>query len=173
MKYQKMLFFYDIVAGVGWASPTVCHGQRSRSYTTTARRIRSGYKRTSCLRFKSPRDVKLVDSNGKPVSLRRSLAGDNPVMLNFIFTTATTILPGDECDFFHGAGKTRTGAWQGAPGSISIDPEHDAPSRLNAYAKKFGAGAQWRMLTGSVEDQHCRATRFWRLFWRQGLNHGR
>jgi protein SCO1/2 len=36
--------------------------------------------------------------------------------------------------------------------SISIDPEHDTPARLNAYAAKFHAGPQWRFLTGSLPD---------------------
>jgi Uncharacterized protein SCO1/SenC/PrrC, involved in biogenesis of respiratory and photosynthetic systems len=36
--------------------------------------------------------------------------------------------------------------------SISIDPEHDTPAKLKEYARKFGAGPQWQMLTGSVEN---------------------
>jgi protein SCO1/2 len=36
--------------------------------------------------------------------------------------------------------------------SISIDPEYDTPDRLKAYAKRFDAGAQWAMLTGSAQD---------------------
>jgi protein SCO1 len=36
--------------------------------------------------------------------------------------------------------------------SISIDPEHDTPARLAAYAAKFHAGPQWRFLTGSLSD---------------------
>jgi protein SCO1/2 len=36
--------------------------------------------------------------------------------------------------------------------SISIDPEHDTPEALSAYAGRFGAGPQWEFLTGSLDD---------------------
>jgi len=36
--------------------------------------------------------------------------------------------------------------------SISIDPEHDTPEVLKAYAEKFGVGPGWTFLTGSVQD---------------------
>jgi protein SCO1/2 len=36
--------------------------------------------------------------------------------------------------------------------SVSIDPEHDTPSKLKEYAKRFEAGSQWSMLTGSNEN---------------------
>src|SRR6266566_2039655 len=36
--------------------------------------------------------------------------------------------------------------------SISIDPEHDTPQRLRAYANKFHAGPQWQYYTGTLRD---------------------
>jgi protein SCO1/2 len=36
--------------------------------------------------------------------------------------------------------------------SISIDPDHDTPARLKAYAEKFQAGADWQFLTGTRAD---------------------
>jgi protein SCO1/2 len=36
--------------------------------------------------------------------------------------------------------------------SISIDPEHDTPAALKAYAEKFGVGPGWQFLTGKKED---------------------
>ena len=35
--------------------------------------------------------------------------------------------------------------------SLSIDPEHDTPARLSAYAQQYGAGPQWSFYTGTVE----------------------
>lgn len=110
----------------------------------------AGYKRT-IVPYQTP-DVKLVDANGKPVSLRGHLDGGDPVMLNFIFTTCTTICPVTSATFSTVQEKLGTGYGKVRLVSVSIDPEHDSPSRLNAYAKRFGAGAQWSMLTGSVED---------------------
>jgi protein SCO1 len=36
--------------------------------------------------------------------------------------------------------------------SISVDPRHDTPAVLKAYAKKFHAGPGWLFLTGKRED---------------------
>jgi protein SCO1 len=36
--------------------------------------------------------------------------------------------------------------------SVTIDPEHDTPEVLKAYAKTFDAGPGWLFLTGSVDD---------------------
>ena len=36
--------------------------------------------------------------------------------------------------------------------SISIDPEHDTPQRLQDYAGRLQAGPQWRFLTGRPAD---------------------
>src|SRR5262249_49164807 len=36
--------------------------------------------------------------------------------------------------------------------SISIDPEHDTPAVLKAYAEDWKTGPGWTFLTGSAED---------------------
>jgi protein SCO1/2 len=36
--------------------------------------------------------------------------------------------------------------------SISIDPEHDTPAALKAYAEKYDAGPGWTFLTGKMAD---------------------
>ena len=95
--------------------------------------------------------IDLVRDDGKTVSLPAELDDGKPVVLNFIFTTCTTICPmmtqvfarlqerlGPERDRVHMV-------------SISIDPEQDTPARLEAYARKFHAGPQWRYYTGSTE----------------------
>ena len=96
-------------------------------------------------------EVKLVREDGKSVSLPEELNDGRPVVLNFIFTSCTTICPvmsqiftqlqnklGDEHDKVHLV-------------SISIDPEQDTPARLTEYAKRFHAGRQWQFYTGTTE----------------------
>lgn len=97
-------------------------------------------------------DVKMVDANDKEVSLRDSLDGSGPVMLNFIFTTCTTICPVMSSTFSEVQAKLGGKRNKIRIISISIDPEHDTPSKLNAYAKRFDAGAQWSFLTGTIEN---------------------
>ncbi len=110
----------------------------------------SGYKR-SVASYQIP-DVKLLDEKGHEVALANSLGADKPVLLNFIFTTCTTICPAMSATFSQV--QTRLGEEGGSVRmvSISIDPEHDSPTQLSAYAKRFEAGPQWSMLTGKLED---------------------
>ncbi len=100
--------------------------------------------------YKTP-DVKLVDANEKEVSLHDSLDGSEPVMLNFIFTTCSTICPVMSATFSQVQAKLGSNSKMRII-SISIDPEHDTPSKLKEYAKRFEAGPQWSMLTGSIEN---------------------
>jgi protein SCO1/2 len=97
-------------------------------------------------------DVKLTDSGGKKVSLRDVLAGGKPVMLNFIYTSCTAVCPIMSATFSDVQTKLGVDRDKVRMVSISIDPEQDTPARLKAYARKFGAGPQWQMLTGSAEE---------------------
>lgn len=97
-------------------------------------------------------DLKLVDMNGAAFSLREVLGGNDPVMLNFIFTTCTAICPVMSATFFHVQDQLGPESNRVRMISISIDPEHDTPEKLRKYASKYHAGPQWKMLTGSAEN---------------------
>lgn len=97
-------------------------------------------------------DVSLVDAYGADVALRDLFESDEPIALDFVFTTCTTICPvmtatfmqlqhqlGDDADRLHLV-------------SISIDPEYDRPEVLRAYAEQFRAGGNWTFLTGDSGD---------------------
>lgn len=92
-------------------------------------------------------DVTLVDSRGKDVPLRANLDDEGPVMLNFIYTSCTTVCPAMTTTF-----SQLQSLLPAKMVSISIDPEHDTPEQMRKYARKFNAGPQWEMLTGSVEN---------------------
>ena len=108
------------------------------------------YKRS--VRDYSVPDVTLVDRDARPVRLREMLAADEPVMVNFIFTTCGAICPVMSKIFADVPKRLGTGAGALRMISISIDPENDTPQALKAYAGKFDAGPQWQFLTGSVKD---------------------
>lgn len=98
-------------------------------------------------------DVKLVDADGAAVALRSELAAqDRPVILNFIFTSCSAICPVMSATFAQLQATLGPQREAVRMLSISIDPEQDTPAVLKAYAAKFDAGPQWRMLTGSRED---------------------
>lgn len=97
-------------------------------------------------------DVVLTDAEAQPVRLRELLTADDPVMLNFIFTTCTTICPVMTKVFADVRTRLGDEAKNLRLVSISIDPENDTPAQLKAYAHKFEAGARWKFLTGRVQD---------------------
>jgi len=97
-------------------------------------------------------DVTLTDQNGQKVSLA-SLKG-KPALVDFIYTTC----PGP-CLVL--TSRMKAIADQLGPQasskvsfiSITVDPEHDTPAGLRAYAKEQGADrAGWIFLTGSPAD---------------------
>jgi protein SCO1/2 len=95
--------------------------------------------------------VILVRDDGAKVDIGAELEGQDPVYLNFIFTSCGTVCPvlsqtiSDLRD--------RLGADRSLVRmiSLSIDPDYDTPPRLAAYARQFGADPAWRFYTGTPE----------------------
>jgi len=97
-------------------------------------------------------DVVLTDFDDHPVRLRELLATNDPVMLNFVFTTCSTICPVTTKVLSDVPARLGAEAKRLRLVSISIDPENDTPLQLKAYAKSFQAGERWKFLTGSTQD---------------------
>jgi protein SCO1 len=95
-------------------------------------------------------DTPLVDQRGRPVQFYSDLVKGRLVAINFIFTTCVGICPPMGATF----GKLEKALQdQGVQLiSVSVDPVNDTPERLAAWAKKFGAGADWRLVTGAKQD---------------------
>jgi protein SCO1/2 len=102
-------------------------------------------------RYQLP-DLALVDMAGEKTSLLNEVNRDQPVMLNFIFTTCTTICPVLSATFSQVEQKLGAERERVRMISITIDPEYDTPARLRAYAARYGAGPQMQFLTGKLED---------------------
>lgn len=97
-------------------------------------------------------ELALVDMNGKPTSLPQVLENGQAVILNFIFTTCTTICPVLSANFSQVQQQLGTERDHVTMVSITIDPEHDTPERLHAYAERYHAGPQWQFLTGRLDN---------------------
>jgi protein SCO1 len=95
-------------------------------------------------------DVSLIDQDGKPVRFYSDLVKGKVVAMNFVFTTCTTICPPMGANFAKLqkllAGKNVQLI------SVSVDPAIDTPERLKAWARKFGAGPGWTLVTGGKEE---------------------
>ena len=114
--------------------------------------------------------VTLVRDDGTPVSLRTELDDGRPVIMNFIYTTCTTICPLSSQVFeqFQTAiGRDRDTVHLV---SISIDPEQDTPRRLKEYTAKFHAGPSWQHYTGTLEAS-VRVQRAYDVYRGDKMNH--
>ncbi len=111
---------------------------------------KKGYTRTEH-QFDIP-DISLVTMNGDKTTLEQELSSDKPVMLNFIFTTCTTICPVLSASFYQLQNELGEESQDIRMISISIDPEFDTPDKLKTYAERFNAGPQWQFLTGETEN---------------------
>lgn len=139
-----LLFVLALLGGVASA------GEHDHHHGAGMDAMRDVYTR-SIASYKIP-DIKLVDMNGKAISLREGLGGNEPVMLNFIYTTCTAVCPVMSATFLHVQDQLGPESNKVRMISISIDPENDTPAILKKYASKYHAGPQWKMLTGSAEN---------------------
>lgn len=102
--------------------------------------------------YRAP-DVVLRDRDGKEVRLLEVLEpGEGVVLLDFVFTTCSTICPVMTATFSTLQGGL---ADLGRPVrlvSISIDPQFDTPEVLRGYAERVGARPGWTFLTGTPDD---------------------
>jgi len=99
-------------------------------------------------------DYRLTDQHGKPFG-SAELAG-KVYVVDFVFTRCRSICPRMTAQMK----KLQTRfAKAGVPihlVSISVDPEHDRPPVLAAYAKKHGADPKrWHFLTGPLPTVHA------------------
>jgi len=97
-------------------------------------------------------ELKMVRQDGTLVSLDKELNDGRPVVLNFVYTTCTTICPISSQEFSvlqERLGKDRERVHLV---SISIDPEQDTPARLRDYARHFRAGKDWDYYTSDAAE---------------------
>ena len=98
-------------------------------------------------------DVELLDQDGRKVRFYSDLVKGKVVVINFIFTTCTTICPPLGATFARV--QKDLGARAGRDVhfiSVSVDPATDTPERLKDWGAKFHAGGGWTFVTG--EKQH-------------------
>lgn len=97
-------------------------------------------------------DVTLVNQDGVKVKLKAVLDSGEPVILDFIFGTCTTICPVLSAGYANLQTKMPPGAAKIHLVSISIDPENDTPKVMRDYLKRYRAKPGWDFLTGRRED---------------------
>jgi protein SCO1/2 len=132
----RVFLLFVILAGI--FSPSLSHAADTR------------YKRT-VEKYLVP-DVTLVNQNGDKVRLKSLLEIDQPVVVNFIYGTCTTICPVLSAGYLNLQRKVTAGNGQVRLISITIDPENDTPLIMKEYLQRYRAQPGWDFLTGSRAD---------------------
>jgi protein SCO1/2 len=96
--------------------------------------------------------VQLVRADGKRVWLADELDDGRAVVLDFVYTTCTSVCPLSSQTFAALQDKLGPERDRVHLVSISIDPEQDTPDRLAEYSRHFDAGPQWQFYTGTAQD---------------------
>lgn len=97
-------------------------------------------------------EVTLVNQDGKKVKLGELLNAKDTVLLDFVFTTCTTICPLLSLGFLDFQKKLGYESEKVQLISITIDPEHDSPNIMKSYIQRYDAQPGWDFLTGSRGD---------------------
>ena len=95
-------------------------------------------------------DNLLVDQDGNDVKFVSDVIGDRIVVMDFVYTTCTTVCPVISAVF--GQVQDKLGDQLGDEVilvSVTVDPIRDTPKRLKAYASTHKAKPGWVWLTGN------------------------
>lgn len=137
-----LVLFGALAGGMAWAEqgadPHAMHDHASGS----------GVIQHSVSLVKVP-PVRMVRADGEQVWLDKELNDGRPVVMNFVFTSCTTICPLGSQELSRLQDRLGNDAGAVHLVSISIDPEQDTPARLRAYSKHFNAGGAWQYYTGT------------------------
>jgi protein SCO1/2 len=94
-------------------------------------------------------DVEMLDQDGRTIHFYTDLVKGKTVVINFIFTTCTTICPPLGATFARVQKDLGERAGRDVQLiSVSVDPVTDTPERMKAWGAKFKAGAGWTFVTG-------------------------
>ena len=100
------------------------------------------------------RNRAVLDQDGQEMEFVTDAIGDHIVVMDFVYTTCTTICPVLSALF----NQVQTKLGNDVVGSevrlisMSVDPIRDTPQRLKAYSAKHRAGDGWLWLTGAKPD---------------------
>ncbi len=93
-------------------------------------------------------DTPLMTQRGESVRFYTDVLKERLVVINFIYTRCEHVCPTTTQKLAELAARVSGTIPNLRLVSISIDPEHDTPARLQTYAEQFGPRPEWLLLTG-------------------------
>lgn len=97
-------------------------------------------------------DAELLNQEGVSVHFKREILSDKIIVMDFVFTSCTTVCPVLSSLFAQvqeSLGERLEKEVRLV--SVSLDPTRDTPARLKAYATRYKARQGWTWLTGDKQ----------------------
>lgn len=100
-------------------------------------------------------NVEVLDQDGKPRKFYTDLVSGRVVIINFIYTTCTSICPmsGNNFSRLQALLGDRLGKEVHLI-SVSTDPATDSPAKLKAWSERFHPRAGWTLVTGGKNEMN-------------------
>jgi protein SCO1 len=116
------------------------YAQHAATFTTSVRRD-----------ITAP-DVPLITSAKQSTTLKRELEAAQPQVVNFVFTTCSTICSTQTATLAVLQKKLIATKLPAKFMSFTIDPDNDTPEQLVKFSKQFGITESWSFFTGRYDD---------------------
>lgn len=97
-------------------------------------------------------DLVLLNQDGRKIRLRQLVESGDPVVVNFFYTSCTTICPVLSTGFASLQARIGSDPKKLRLVSITIDPGKDTPKALKDYSLRFRAKGNWDFLTGTKAE---------------------
>jgi len=132
------------LSGVAVRAQDHSHHQHAQPDAKATARTPAG----EAVRIKLP-DTALTDQDGRAQRLASDVAADRIVVVDFIYTTCTTICPVASALLSQVQKQLGDRLNQDVRlVTVTVDPVRDTPARLKEYGKRYGSGPGWTWLTG-------------------------
>ena len=97
-------------------------------------------------------DVGVIDSAGRPQRLAQSMDTPEALLVNFVFTTCSTICSTQTAVLAEFQRRLLADGRRARFVTVTIDPDNDTPERLAAFARQFDIQQDWSFFTGEFSD---------------------
>jgi protein SCO1/2 len=94
-------------------------------------------------------NLQMIRQDGKKIQIVDEINDGRIVVVSFVYTSCSAICPMISQTISRLQSKLGADNNKVHLVSISLDPEHDTPKQLTAYAEKFHAGKYWQHYTGT------------------------
>jgi protein SCO1 len=96
-------------------------------------------------------DVQLISMLEKKSTLKNEIEIDNPIIVNFVFTTCSTICSVQTLVLSQAKQLFDTSLQNTKILTFSIDPDNDTPAQLRKFSSAFNIDKGWMFYTGTFE----------------------